>query len=216
MYRPTIVNTIHISIINHSEIGGITMTPGISWFLLIQRGRWHPDSRSLQVEEGSENHGNMMITTISEAPRCDVCWLTKAPVTSLLISTKNHSDIGVMFTNLDIEREPHIVWKATGFGPKSAKMPSRDHHLRRNFHQKCNLGNSQRRLSFAQVAVSERCQWEPFWPLFLPQFRRFSCFFFIGDDMIIFIGNRTLWKFNIAMENSPVIVDLLLKRADFQ
>ena len=42
-------------------------------------------------------------------PPSDVSWLTKAPVT-LVISIINHSDIGVMFTNLDIERGPHIVW----------------------------------------------------------------------------------------------------------
>ena len=41
-------------------------------------------------------------------PPSDVCWLTKAPVT-IVISTINHSDIGAMFTNLDIKRGPHIA-----------------------------------------------------------------------------------------------------------
>ena len=41
-------------------------------------------------------------------PPSDVSWLTKAPVI-IVISTINHIVIGVMFTNLDIERGPHIV-----------------------------------------------------------------------------------------------------------
>jgi hypothetical protein len=43
-------------------------------------------------------------------------WLTKAPVTKV-IRTINHSEMGVMCTNLDIDRGPHIV-------PPQNKQPS--------------------------------------------------------------------------------------------
>ena len=41
-------------------------------------------------------------------PPSDVCWFRLAPVT-IVISTINHSEIGVICTNLAIERGPHIV-----------------------------------------------------------------------------------------------------------
>ena len=42
-------------------------------------------------------------------PPSDVCWFIN-PMNTIVISTINHSEIGVMFTNLAIERGPHFVW----------------------------------------------------------------------------------------------------------
>ena len=49
-----------------------------------------------------------MVYPYNVRPPSYVCWFRFAPVT-IVISTINHSEIGVMFTNLAIERGPHIV-----------------------------------------------------------------------------------------------------------
>ena len=53
---------------------------------------------------------NLNLSSCNVRPPSYVCWLTKAPVTivTIVISTKNHSEIGVICTNLAIWG-PHIV-----------------------------------------------------------------------------------------------------------
>ena len=58
---------------------------------------------------------NLNLSSCNVRPPSYVCWLTKAPVTivTIVISTKNHSEIGVICTNLAILGASHCKRKAT-------------------------------------------------------------------------------------------------------
>ena len=52
--------------------------------------------------------GSFCGTTYKVGPPSYVCWFTN-PMNTIVISTINHSEMGVMFTNLAIDQGPHIV-----------------------------------------------------------------------------------------------------------
>ena len=69
---------------------------------------------------------NGQIDPYNVVPPSDVCWFIN-PMNTIVISTINHSEIGVMFTNLAIVWGPHFVHDCAIFGVHVGKYSCMEH-----------------------------------------------------------------------------------------